>query len=179
MILLRGKSVVYNLTHSGKRKILFILGAGQVLNDRIVSDTCSSVYCEMLEEGEVFEIPRQKLEKLMQSDFNLNRSFFQIQERKLWRLGHQLKNTIGSLYMERKLAAKLWKLSRDFGREMEEGREIDINLSMTFLADMLGSPRETVSKACHRLVREGLIKQKGKRIIVPDPEKLAAFYKSP
>lgn len=58
----------------------------------------------------------------------------------------------------------LWKLARDFGFETEEVIEIDINLSITFLADMLGTSKETTSRICSFLVENGLIKINKKRI---------------
>lgn len=80
--------------------------------------------------------------------------------------------------MERKLAAKLWKLARDFGIGRPEGIEININLSVTLLADMLGAPRETASRLCRTLVDYGLIQMKGKRIIIPNTQKMSTFYKT-
>ncbi|MCF0105285.1 MAG: Crp/Fnr family transcriptional regulator [Holdemanella sp.] len=79
--------------------------------------------------------------------------------------------------MEKKLAAKLWKLARDFGIETKEGIEIDVNLSITFLSDMLGAPRETTSRACKLLVDRGIIKINKKRIVIIDHNQLANFYK--
>ena len=35
-IQLSGKSVVYNLTHMGKRKILFVFGKGMLLNEHVM-----------------------------------------------------------------------------------------------------------------------------------------------
>ena len=114
----------------------------------------------------------------MEQDFALVKEAMVMQEWKMWRLGHQLKNTTGSIYMERKLAAKLWKLARDFGRETSAGLEIDINMSVTFLADMLGAPRETTSRLCRTLVEYGLIRMEKKRIFIADPQKMSQFYKT-
>lgn len=80
--------------------------------------------------------------------------------------------------MERKLAAKLWKLARDFGVSIPEGIEININLSVTLLADMLGAPRETASRLCRALVDYGLIQMRGKRIIILSPQKISVFYRT-
>ena len=89
----------------------------------------------------------------MEVDFKLTEKVLEAQERKMWRLSHQLKNTMSSVFLERKLASKLWKLSRDFGIDMKDGREIDINMTITFLADMLGVSRETTSRVCSTLVK--------------------------
>ena len=173
-----GKSIVYNLTHTGNRKILFIFGRGALLNEHVLNEHHSATYCETIEKSRIFIIPADRFVRCMQQDFALTRAVLAAQERKVWRLGHQLKNTMGSIYMERRLAAKLWKLARDFGVNVPEGIEINIYLSVTFLADMLGTPRETASRLCRTLVDYRLIQMKGKRIIIINPQRISAFYRT-
>lgn len=173
-----GKSMVYNLTYTGNRKILFILGPGALLNEHVLNLNDASTYCEAIESGMVFAIPTSEFLRLMEGDFGLTCAVLAAQEKKIWRLGHQLKNTVGSIYLERKLAAKLWKLSRDFGIPTQDGIEIDVTLPVTMLADMLGAPRETTSRLCKKLVDYGLIKMTGKRICIAAPEKMSQFYKT-
>ena len=175
---LTGKSVIYNLTNDGKRKILFIFGSGALLNEHIFNNHTSSTYCETMEKSKVLAFPVQEFVRLMAEDFELTKNIMEAQERKIWRLSHQLKNTTSSIYLERKLAAKLWKLTRDFGVETDKGIEIDVNMTITFLADMLGVPRETTSRVCSTLTEAGLISMNRRRIIIPDPEKMSHFYKT-
>lgn len=177
-IQLTGKSMVYNLTHAGRRKILFIFGEGVLLNEHVENAKASSCYCEIIDKGKVLVISSAKFLRRMEEDFQLAKMALVMQEWKMWRLCHQLKNTLGSIGLERKLAAKLWKLSRDFGVEREDGIEIDVDMSITFLADMLGTPRETASRLCTVLLNYGLIQRKKKRIIITNPQGMAAFYKT-
>lgn len=177
-IQLTGKSMIYNLTHHGGRKIIFIYGKGSLLNEHVLNEHPGSVFCETIEESRIFVVPVPEFTGCMEADFVLAKAVIAAQERKLWRLSHQLKNTMGNIYMERKLAAKLWKLSRDFGVQVPEGIEIDINLSITFLADMLGAPRETTSRLCKTLTDYGLMKMNRKRITIINPEKMSIFYKT-
>lgn len=156
-IQMSGKSILYNLTHNGNRKILFVFGRDMLLNEHVFNHHLTSIYCETIEKSEIFMIPVAEFTKQMAIDFKLTENVLEAQERKMWRLSHQLKNTMSSIYLERKLASKLWKLSRDFGIDKEYGREIDINMSITFLADMLGVSRETTSRVCSTLVEQGLI----------------------
>lgn len=176
-VLMSGKCMVYNLVHTGKRKILFVFGEGTLLNESIWNAHHVSNYCETMEKSKVFAVSRRLFEECMREDFTVVRAVLEASERRVWRLSHQLKNTMGSIYMERKLAAKMWKLARDFGVPRGERVEIDINMSVTFLADMLGAPRETTSRLCKTLTEYGLIEMKNKRIFV-DPKKLSAFYKT-
>ncbi len=173
-----GKSIIYNLTHTGKRKIIFIFGPGNLLNEHVLDIHDSSVFCETIESSQIFSVPVSVFLECMEKDFRLTKSVMAAQEKKIWRMGHQLKNTMGSIYMERKLAAKLWKLSRDFGRETPDGIEIQINMTITFLADMLGAPRETTSRLCKTLTDLGLIQMEKKRITILNPDKMSRFYKT-
>lgn len=177
-IQLSGKSIIYNLTHNGKRKIIFILGKGDLLNEHILCLRNTSLFYETIEASQIFIIPATKFLCFMEEDFTLTKSVLIAQERKIWRLGHQLKNTMGSIYMERKLAAKLWKLSRDFGKQTSQGIEIDIDMTITFLADMLGAPRETTSRLFKTLTDHELLKKEKKRITIVNPKKMAHFYKT-
>ena len=174
---LSGISMIYNLTHHGKRKILFLCGQGTLLNENIFNNYNASVYCEALEKSKMLVIKVSDMNRMMQENFSLVKAIIEAQEKKIWRLGHQLKNTNSSIFLEKKLAAKLWKLARDFGKDTEEGREIDLNLSVTFLADMLGVPRETTSRMFSILVGLGLVKQNKKRIIILDEKRLSDYYR--
>lgn len=173
-----GKSMAYNLTHTGNRKILLIFGAGSLLNEHVAGTDDASCYCEAIENGTVFIVPIPEFQRLMAKDFGLTSSVIVAQENKMQRLGRQLKNTVGSIYLENKLAAKLWKLAHDFGVPSPGGCEIDMTLPVTMLADMLGTSRETTSRLCHKLVASGLITMTGKRICVVDLDNLLRFYKT-
>ena len=175
---LSGKSIVYNLTHTGKRKILFVCGQGALLNYNLLNSHDSSVFCETIDESEILVISVNDFMKIMELDFSLTRTVLEMQEKKIWRLSHQLKNTTGCIHLERKLAAKLWKLARDFGIKTDDGMEIDISMSITFLADMLGTSRETTSRICSTFVELGLIKINKKRVTVCNCKKMAEFYKT-
>ncbi len=175
--ILDGKVQIYNLTKCGKKKILFILGKNNMVNESLVGDF-NTIFCETMETCHFYTIRRDVLLNLMEADFQLTKTLMAYQEKKLWRLGHQLKNTVSSIYLERKLASKLWKLARDFGIPTEQGILIDIDLSITFLADLLGAPRETTSRVCKKLTDNGLIIINKKKIYVPDRENIVFFYKN-
>ena len=51
----------------------------------------------------------------MKKDFGLTEIVLNAANRKVRRLYRQLKNTTGVLKVERRVAAKLWKLANDYG----------------------------------------------------------------
>lgn len=175
--ILSGKVILYNLTRNGKRKIIFVLGCGALVNENVINPKYSSVFCDTIESCTFFEISHRAFLQCMEENFQLTKAVIEEQERKCWRMGHQLKNTAGSIQMERKLAAKLWKLARDFGKPAKDGIEIDINMTVTFLADLLGAPRENASRICKTLSEYGLMRMENRRITIIDPDRMAAFYK--
>lgn len=176
-IQLSGKSIEYKITYNGKRKILFIFGNSALLNGNVFNNKTSSIYCETIEQSEILVISIKDFTQLMGEDFTLTKNVLIAQEKKIWKLSRQLKNATSSISLEKRLVAKLWKLSKDFGIDTIEGREIDMSLSITFLADMLGTPRETVSRICSDLIESGLIKINKKRITIINPEEIKAYYK--
>ena len=149
-----------------------------MLNEHVVHEHPASLYCETLEKSEVFSVPLSFVLSCMERDFTLTKAVLEIQESRIWRLGHQLKNTQGGIHMERKLAAKLWKLSRDFGVPSKDGLEIDIDMPVALLADLLETSRETTSRMCSFLAEKGLVKVRKKRITITDSGKMSAFYKT-
>ena len=177
-IVLAGEAVVYNITKHGNRKVIFILGKGSLLNYNIISKTQASVFCEAASGLTVLKIPQTLFVKLMEQEPAWMCAVMREYERYIWRLSHQLKNTTGNMYLERKIAAKLWKLGRDFGVQTPAGVKVDIEMTMNLMADLVGAPRENVSRACKNLSSQDLIVYKNKHFWIPDPEALAGFYKA-
>lgn len=176
-LLLDGEVIIYNLTKHGNKKILFILGDGHLLNHNIVSQKPVSIFCEAVQSARILQIPIQDFLKLMADHPCLTQAVMAEYERYIWRLSHQLKNTSGNLLTERKIAAKLWKLGRDFGQKREDGVHIRLKMTMTLLADFVGAPRENVSRACKSLAGRGLLIYRNQQFILPDVDGLSKFYK--
>ncbi|WP_207743065.1 Crp/Fnr family transcriptional regulator [Clostridium saudiense] len=171
-----GKVALYKQSESAQKKVIFILGKDTVINEVIIDDLPASINCEAFEKAEILCFDRIKFLDIMKEDFELSKIIINSLAMKVRRLYRQGKNSI-PIKVEKRVAAKLWKLSRDYGIEIEEGTLIDLNITITYLADMFGAPRETISRALKILNNEGLIINKNKRIIVPDREKLVRFFK--
>ena len=55
---------------------------------------------------------------------------------------------------------------------------INLNITMTYIADMFGATRETISRSMKILQENGFIKMRNKQIIVLNRKKLAEYFKS-
>lgn len=175
-IIKSGKVALYKQSESAQKKVIFILGKDVVINEVIIDDLPASINCEAFEKVEILCFDRVKFLDIMKEDFELSKIIINSLAMKVRRLYRQGKNSI-PIKVEKRVAAKLWKLSRDYGIEIEEGILIDLNITITYLADMFGAPRETISRALKNLQDKGLIIINKKQFIVTDPNKLSEFFK--
>lgn len=175
-IVYSGKVSLYKLNESAQKKIVFILGENSVINAVVLDDLPASINCEVFENAEILAFDKYKFEELMKNDFELTKIIISSLTIKVRRAYRQLKNST-PIKVEKRVAAKLWKLSKDYGVKLEEGTLIDLNISITYLADMFGTPRETISRAIKLLQQKELIIYENKKIIVKDREKLSNFFK--
>ena len=178
-IVVSGSVSLYKLNENGNKRVIFILGTGKMINDVIIQDLPASINCEIFEEAQILSYDRYTFLDIMENDFILSKNIICSLAIKVRRMYRQLKNASGIIRMEKKLAAKLWKLSKDYGVPCDHGVIINMNMSITYLADLLGSKRETISRALKILSNENLIEYENKKIKVINQEKLAQFFKAP
>ena len=174
-ILLKGKATIFKTGENGEKKIIYILNSGEVLNEVLLEIKTSVVGCEVFEDSIIIECFISDVLEIMKDDFNFSINIVSYMEKRIRRLYRQLKNT-ASIKVEKRLAAKLWKISKDFGVESEQWTVIKINLTITYLSDMLGYPRETISRAMKILEKEELVKIENKTIYVKR-EELSNYFK--
>ena len=62
---------------------------------------------------------------------------------------------------------------------LDDGTLIDFDLSITYLAELLGSKRETVSRLVKQLSEAGLVEYRKNHFFIPDREKLMEYFKEP
>ena len=178
-ILAEGMASLYKLNSLGEKKVIFAFGPGNLLNEVMFQALPASISCEVREDSLVMVMPRDRFLYVMEKDRSLNRAVMDAMALRIRRLYRQLKNTTNALSGEKRLAAKLFKLARDNGVKTERGVLIDMSLSITYLADMLGSKRETVSRQVKRLTELKLICMEKNRIFVPDIAELINYFKQP
>ncbi|WP_097028123.1 Crp/Fnr family transcriptional regulator [Clostridium peptidivorans] len=175
-IVAEGNVVLYRLSEGGQKKIVYILGKNYVINEVIMDGKFASISADAYGASLILSIPREDFLKAMSIDWNFNYKIICSMSKKIRRLYRQLKNTV-PLKIERRVAAKLWKLSKDYGKTVKEGEEISLNITVNDIAEMLGSSRETISRAIKELKENDLIINEKRKIIIKDRKKLAEFFK--
>lgn len=175
-IVVEGNVVLYRLSEGGQKKIIYILGKDYIINEVIMDGKLASISADAYESSVVLSIPKDDFMKAMSLDWDFNYKIICSMSKKIRRLYRQLKNTV-PLKIERRVAAKLWKLSKDYGKTVKEGQEIALSITANDIAEMLGSSRETISRAIKELKEQDLIINEKRKIIIKDREKLAEFFK--
>lgn len=176
-IVLSGIVSLYKINECGQKKVIFMLSTGKIINDVIVQELPSSINCDIFETSIIMGVPKEKFIEIMQMDFNFCKNVMKSLTSKTRRLYRQLKNTPTSIKMEKRLAAKLYRLAKDYGIKCDEGIQINMDISITYLADLLGSQRETVSRAMKILQKNEIVSYKNKKIIISNFDKLTYFFK--
>lgn len=178
-VLLEGLASLYKLNTLGEKRVVFVFGPGKMLNEVMFQDLPVSINCEIREDAQVLVLSKERFWHVMERDQGIARAAFDAMALRVRRLYRQLKNTSNALKGEKRLAAKLYKLARDYGVLTEKGTLIQMQLSITYLAEMLGSQRETVSRQAKKLGDMGLIYVEKNHFWVPDLEKLSDYFKQP
>ena len=187
-IIVSGRVSIHKYTQKAHKKIMYILGSGEIINEVIFDNLPASINAEVFENTVILEYLATDFKKIMEKDFELTYRVIQSSGRKVRRLYRQLKNTV-PISLDKKVASKLWKLSKDYGMMCEVGENtskfskekdhwigLEFKISITYLADMLGSTRETISRELKKLENQGYIKWIDKRIFVKR-EELRQFYR--
>ncbi|WP_081712147.1 Crp/Fnr family transcriptional regulator [[Clostridium] dakarense] len=174
--LLEGKVSTFKISENGERKIIFMLKEGEMINEVLVDNRRNStIGCEAFEKSLVLECDMKNFLYYMERDFALTKNILSYSELRTRRLYRQLKNSI-SIKIDKKLAAKLYRISKEFGIKNGEWTLINFNLTITYLADMLGCKRETLSRSMKILQDQNLVKIDGKKIYTKK-EELAKYFK--
>ena len=147
----------------GERKVIFILNEGEIINEVFLSDVTSTVTCEAFEKSTIIKFNKKDFIDIMENDFNLVKNIIKVLEHRDRRLCRQLKNST-YIKIEKKLAAKLYRLNREFG--VKKGQWY-----------FLGCKRETLSRAMKILQNDNLVKIEGKKIYIK-PDELSLFFKN-
>ena len=172
-----GKISIFKMNENGERKIIFILRSGEIINEISFDNTKSTtIGCEAFDKAIILECKVKDFIKVMEEDFTLTKNILISTQNRNRRLYRQLKNSI-SIRIDKKLAAKLYRIGKEFGVCKGEWTLLNVNLTITYIADMLGCKRESLSRAMKILQDEKLVKIEGKKVYIKKDE-LSSYFKS-
>lgn len=184
---LAGKVSLSRINIEGQKRVFFLLGQGDLVNEVVFDNLPVTADCQAFEYTLILEINKDEFLKIMEADFKLTMNILNSIGRKERRLYRQLKNTL-AIGIDKKLAAKLWKLSRDSGEkagqlennkiiDQEDWKYIDMDISVTYISYMLGTSRESISRAMKILIDRGICKWIDRKLYVKEKELLEYYRK--
>ncbi len=176
--LLEGKVTLVKPNENGESKVVFILNPGDTINQPVMRNNTSAVECWGFERSRILRVGFDDFDEIMSKDYVLARNCMAYMENRIRRLYRQLKNSV-TINIEKRLAAKLVRLGLDYGSKNDGScmTMIDLNLTVTYLAKMLGCQRESVSRAMKSLTNKGIVELDGRKISV-DIDKARGFFKA-
>lgn len=173
----KGKVSIYKINENGERKIIFILKSGDMINEVLLDENKNTTFgCEAFEKSTILQCCSAEFVKIMETDFNLTKNVLSYAQNINRRLYRQLKNSI-SIRIDKKLAAKLYRIGKEFGVNKGEWTLINASISITYIAEMLGCKRESLSRAMKQLQDENLVKIEDKKIYIKK-EGLSNYFKN-
>jgi biotin operon repressor len=122
-----------------------------------------------LVDSRLIAIPRDALDQLLQLP-SAARTLLEQLAATLGQKQEAIGNFANTRHLER-VRRKLLQLARSYGRVGRDGIRIDFPVSHTLLAEMIGSSRETVTRAIDELQRTGFVARRGhtyRLLISPD-----------
>lgn len=166
--LLEGYVSLYRSSYRGANRVIFICGAGEILNELVLENQKTSVAARALSDCRVLLVPKEKLDVLIQEHPSLLQAVFQSLAQKTRRMYHKVGNDNGTYTLKDRLAAVIRKMARDYGVRTENGIRVNFEVTVNLLSSMLGAKRETISRALSELKKCGLIVHENGTLTVTD-----------
>jgi len=171
-IILEGYVSLYRNSKYGDERVIFICTDGEIVNEVCLQDNKTSIAARALSDLRLLKIYVKDLDNFFENDYEAFKIVYNSLAHKLRRLYRQTGNSNGTFPIEKRLAARIWKLARDYGKNIEGGRKIKFEVTVTLLASMVGAKRETVSRIISKMKKEKLIKHDKGVLIVLDMDAL-------
>ena len=167
-----GKVKKYKVDKDGREQIIYVANQGEILGyHAILSDDRYPDSASALEKSRIAFIPREDfLITLQQSEV--------LSKRLLKTLSHEFAVLVNSISVfaqksvRERLALQLIVLREKYKVNFQPGMQVEINISRDDLASIVGTARESVVRILTEFKEAGILKTKGRKIIVGDVNQL-------
>lgn len=183
LFLICGHTAIYRTNKKLERRIIYIQGSGMMLNEVVLQEEVASASCVALDHVEILSYSKKQMIEMMEGDFELSKAIIDSMALKIRRMYRQFANASNSLHLERQVASKLWKLAKDYGKPIyvnknERSIEISFDMTISLLADMVGSKRETVSRVIKKLSDQNMVEYHRNRFKILSMKKIKTIFES-
>jgi CRP/FNR family transcriptional regulator len=173
-VVVSGRVKIFKLSPEGKEQILHIFGPGDPFGEvAVFAGQHFPANAEAMESSRIFFFPRESFSDLIKDNPSLALNMLAILSKRLRRFA----NLIDDLSLKEvpgRLAAHLLYLSG----QSESSEQLELNITKTQLASLLGTIPETLSRILGKMSKQGLIESDGRKIKILDHEALEELAES-
>lgn len=174
-VLRSGRIKVSRASSDGREFILYLVGPGELFGELAVTGKdwrCGTA--TVLDDAFICSVAREQFERFMLSHPRLSIEVSRIMGRRKEGSEKRVLDLI-SKDVRTRLANALAQLATDYGVPDERGMRLDLRLTQSDLAQLVGSTRETTSTVFNEFRRGEWVDAEGKTIWVLDPEALGGY----
>lgn len=176
----KGFVKLYHLSEEGKDSVIYLYGPGNILGIRALTsaDKALKHNAEALTDVEIITVPHREFIDIATDNpeylIDILHSFIQ-------RLNYAERKLEGFITNDAttRLANFLSDAAIRFGQKKKEGISIPIPLTHQQIAEFVGSARETVTIALHKLAKEGIVKIARGKVDILNKRKLDKYSNLP
>ena len=174
-ILKSGRIKVTRASSTGKEFILYFISPGEIFGElAITGKEFRTGTATVLEDAFICAIDRVHFEAFMLRHPEVSLHVSRVIGRRKDSTERRVLDLI-SKDVRTRLANTLAELATDYGTPEERGVRIDLRLTQSDLAQLVGSTRETTSTMFNEFRRAGLVDSEGRTVWVLDPEALGGY----
>lgn len=171
-VVVQGHVRVWICDSEGNELTLALLGPGEAVGEMALMDGLPrSASADMLEEGRLLYLDARDFARLQEREPAISRHLVKLLAARLRGANGALIET-AFLPLRARLCRKLLELARSHARSAPPGVVFDRSFSQEDLARMLGVSREAVNRQVIAMRHDGHIRQVGRRMEIPDLERL-------
>lgn len=170
-----GQVRIYRVAEDGREKTLTLLSAGDFFGEMaLIDDAPRSAIAEATDPSVLLAIHKRDFQQLIYSKPQIAVSIIRGLSHRLRQTNDQLMEAV-FLDVRSRMCRLLLDLDKEYGKEYESGRLLDIKLTHQELANMVGTSRESVTRVLTELQDIGALGYVKRRLMWINPERIAEY----
>jgi CRP/FNR family cyclic AMP-dependent transcriptional regulator len=170
-----GRIKCSKVSRDGKELTLTYVTAGSFFGELCVLDGAPrEEMAEAMKNSIITVLPRTAIHSLLLTDPRLSFRFLKVIGLRRRAMETKIEHLVFR-DVHAKLAALLIELGEEYGKETENGLQIDQKITHQEMANLIGSTRETISLTLAAFKRKDLVQLFGRTVVLTDLDGLAAL----
>lgn len=161
-----GQVKITMISPEGKEIILSMIGPGEFFGEMsLLDDEPRSATVIAMEPLELVTIWRADFLQILAENFSITKKLLATLSRRLRTASNRIES-LATMDVYGRLARFFLDLAREHGKPLDNGYVAVTRPTHQSIANMIGTSRETVSRALNDFTRRGLLEMQGKQILV-------------